>query len=208
MKISHASTDAGRAAIRDYILLKKSCDPNFRVIDIGGAVNGWTKDFVDCVVDINSADSDNNFKFDICVDQEWTRLLNFVEARGKFDYCICTHTLEDLYNPITSLKFIPRIAKQGIITMPSAKLELSRVESNHWLGYIHHRWIFDQVDGKMLIIPKLNFLESIVTPFDSEKTEISYEWTNDIDYVMFMDNYLGPTLDHVIAEYQTLIAKL
>jgi hypothetical protein len=209
MIISKGSISDGRKYVTDVVLNKKSQNSKFKVIDIGGAVNGWTKSFVDFLVDINAPDSANNLKIDICVESEWTKLKSIVEQHGKFDYCVCTHTLEDLYNPLTALKYMPEIAHSGIITMPDAKTELSHVESSKWLGYIHHRWIFDHEADNMLIIPKLNFLEAIVTqPFDKQTNEIRFEWDNKIDHKLFMNNYLGPTVNHVVSQYQQFITTL
>jgi len=209
MIISKGPINEGRKYISDIVLDKKIQNNNFKVIDIGGAVNGWTKPFVDFLVDINASDSVNNLKFDICVDSEWGKLKAIVDQQGKFDYCICTHTLEDLYNPLSALKYMPEIAHSGIITMPDARTELSHIESSKWLGYIHHRWIFDREADKMLIIPKLNFLEAIVTqPFDNQTNEIRYEWNNKIEHKLFMDNYLGPSVNHVVSKYQQFITAL
>ena len=209
MKISKGSISDGRNYISTYVSNKKKENSSFRVIDIGGAVNGWTQPFVDFLVDINAPETEKNLKIDICIESEWDKLKKIVSDQGKFDYCICTHTLEDLYNPLTPLMKIPEIANSGIITMPDAKTELSHVESSKWLGYIHHRWIFDVEDNKMLIVPKLNFIDSLVQhPSVSTPAEIRYEWSDTIEYKMFMNNYLGPTVKTVIAHYTDFIKNL
>jgi hypothetical protein len=209
MKITNGPILEGRDYILNLINEEKKINPNYRVIDIGGVVNGWTRPVADFVVDINSVNSNNSLNIDICAESQWDLLLDVVKKQGKFDYCICTHTLEDLYNPFSALKFIPQIANKGIVTMPDAKTELSRIENPGWLGYIHHRWIFDHTDERMLIIPKLNFLESIVTEsFQKHPTEIRYEWETEISFDIFMDNYLGPDVKTVINKYTNLINQL
>jgi hypothetical protein len=209
MKISKGSISDSRDYVLNLIKTEKEKNSNYRVIDIGGVVNGWTRSFADFVVDINSVNSDTSLSIDICIESHWDLLFEVVKKQGKFDYCICTHTLEDLYNPFSALKFIPQIANKGIITMPDASTELSRIENSGWLGYIHHRWIFDSIDEKMLIVPKLNFLESIVKEsFQKNPTEIRYEWENEIPFDVFMNNYLGPNVKTVINEYTTLINRL
>jgi hypothetical protein len=209
MKISKGLVVDGRDYVLNLIKTEKEKNLNYRVIDIGGVVNGWTRPVADFIVDINSVNSDNSLNIDICVESQWDSLLDVVKKQGKFDYCICTHTLEDLYNPFAALKFIPQIANKGIITMPDAKTELSRIENPGWLGYIHHRWIFDHTNERMLIIPKLNFLESIVAEsFQKNPTEIRYEWESKIPFDIFMNNYLGPNVKTVINEYTTLINQL
>lgn len=210
MKISFGTVQNSRQATFDKIARLKT-SLSFKVIDIGGAVNGWSKDIADMVVDKNIEPSENSMQVDICVFGEWQKILNYVELNGMYDYAICTHTLEDIYNPFLALDFLPKIAKSGIITMPSLRTELSKVESNNWLGYLHHRWIFDTIDDKMLIIPKLELLSSLVgnsIRFDPYQEEIRYEWDGSIPYKIFMDNYLGPSPDAVINSYKSLINKL
>jgi len=209
MKISNGAIEYGRNYITNSILGKKNKNPNYRVIDIGGGVTGWARPFTDMLIDIHVGSDTKSMSFDICQDSEWDKLFDLVEKEGKFDYCICTHTLEDIYNPIVALKNMPKVAKAGIITMPCARTELSYIESNSWLGFIHHRWIYDTVDGSMLVIPKLNFLDSVVTtPFDPILSEIRYEWETVIPYKIFMNNYLGPDVNTVINSYKELIKKL
>ena len=161
------------------------------------------------LVDINVESTANSISIDICKESDWRKLHDLVEQQGKFDYCICTHTLEDIYNPIVALDNMPKIAKSGIITMPCARTELSHIENSSWLGFIHHRWIYDIDGNTMLVIPKLNFLDSIVTsPFEPNLTEIRYEWSETIPYKIFMNNYLGPNVNTVISKYQELIKNL
>lgn len=199
---------------RNYILHKvkeHKTYSKFTVVDIGGvAGGGWTSDIADMIIDKNTIDTENSIQMDICIYPEWDKVLSYVETNGKFDYAICTHTLEDVYNPFTTLDILPKIAKAGIITMPSLRTELSKVESNNWLGYLHHRWIFDIIDDKMLIIPKLELLSSMVKnsiKFIPVQEEIRYEWDKTIPYEIFMNNYLGPTASVVINSYNALINK-
>jgi hypothetical protein len=106
---------------------------------------------------------------------------------------------------------LPKIAKAGVITMPSIRSELSRPESPTWIGYIHHRWIFDQQDSIMLIIPKLELLGALVwnsIRYIPASEEIVYHWRDTIPYSMFMNNYLGPDSATVVEEYQKIIENI
>ena len=198
-----------REYILTYIKTQKSLNPNYKVIDLGGTVAGWTHEVVDTVVDINSENNEKNISADLCNHHDWHKLLNHIEKNGMYDYAICSHTLEDLYDPIMALKWFPKIARAGMITMPSIRTELSRLEYP-WLGYLHHRWIFDQEDGKMFIIPKLGLLEHIVPgmQFNNNVFEILYEWENDIPFKLFMNNYLGPTDQVTLDAYLKLINNI
>ena len=211
LNINYGQIQDSRNWIISNVTQCKIMRPELRVIDIGGNAIGWTKDIVDMVVDINSPENEKNIRIDICNVFEWNKLLEHVLKQGKYDYAICTHTLEDIYNPIVAIELLPKISHAGIITMPSIRTELSRIESLDWIGYIHHRWIFDQIKGEMLVIPKICLLEGLVGntihhKFETE--EIRFQWSDVIPYKMFMDNYLGPNADTVINEYKNLIKLL
>ena len=210
MQITFGTVNNSRNQILQKIIEEKQ-NSVFRVVDVGGVVNGWSKEVVDLVIDKNTTDTKKSMQIDICVYNDWNKILDDVTINGLYDYAICTHTLEDVYNPFTALEMLPKIAKAGVITMPSLRSELSKVESNDWIGFIHHRWIFDVNNGEMLIIPKLEFLSSLVKDtikFIPSQEEIRYEWSGHIPYQIFMDNYLGPDANTVLTEYKKLINKL
>lgn len=222
MKISYGSLAAGREYIIQYIKHKKLNNNNFSVIDVGGiALNGqddmsgtqsWSREVADVVVDINAPDDRTDcVAMDICDHKQWSKLETVVEQRGRFDYAICTHTLEDIYNPVLVLEKLPVIAKAGVIAVPSARTELSVAENIQWLGYMHHRWIFDQQDGEMLIAPKLTWIEQRYRGrfmFKPDLEEIRYEWQDQIPFRMLMNNYLGPTASVVLAEYDRMVRNI
>jgi hypothetical protein len=208
LKISYLKTGVSRKRVLSEVAAAKAENPNYRVIDIGGDAIGWSAPIVDMVVDINSEPSDKTMKFDICKVSEWDRLLERVARDGLYDYAICTHTLEDVYNPFTALELLPKIARAGIITMPSFITELSRIESKSYLGFIHHRWIFDKEGDEMLVVPKLSMLETLVEDTikqDLDRDEICYEWEGSIEYCHFMNNFLGPHNYAVINEYTKFV---
>lgn len=209
LNISYGTTEDFRNKVINYVKYQKSINPKFRVIDIGGEMGGWTRDIVDNVIDINSSNTEKGIVLDICNSNHWFSLLDRIEKQGMYDYAICSHTLEDLYDPVLTIKWLPKIAKSGVITMPSIRTELCRLTAQTpWLGFLHHRWIFDQRDGQMLLIPKLNFLEHILPVGFSYKHhlfEIQYEWRETIPFELFMNNYLGPNDQTVIKNYKEFI---
>ena len=192
-------------------LTKLRSEGSYTVVDVGGTHGGsWSSSVTDMVIDIN-AHGPGAMNLDICNYESWKELESMVAVTGKFNYSICTHTLEDLYDPIITLKKLPKIAERGIITMPSILTELSNIESSRWLGYIHHRWIFHEENGKMLIIPKLSLIESVAKNRFKHKehlSEIIFEWENEINYDIFMNNYLGPNANIVLREFCKLIDKV
>jgi hypothetical protein len=162
------------------------------------------------IVDINVSDTQLTLKADICQEKDYAKIISFVELHGLFDYCICTHTLEDLYNPFPALNYMPRIALAGVITMPTMTDELSPVQSLRWNGYIHHRWIFEFLDEKIFIIPKIRSLEVFIRSKMSsvKSTEIRFDWQGAIPYEIFMNNYLGPDLKTVSSELKMVLGRL
>jgi hypothetical protein len=201
LQVSFDVINGSRQKIQDHILEEKNKNPDFTVVDIGGQIGDRREGLVDFIADINAEDSYNSMKFDVCSEQNLDELMH----KGRFDFAICTHTLEDVCYPIAALEWLPSIARSGIITMPSASLELTRNVEGPWLGYIHHRWIFDYVDGRMLVVPKINALETMILGdglgFKNDQTEIQFWWTTDIEFDVFMDNYLGPNVNTIYNSY-------
>lgn len=66
-----------------------------------------------------------------------------------FDYVICSHTLEDIRDPVRVCREIARIGKAGYIETPGAAIEVTRgIESSLWCGWHHHRWLVrEEADG-------------------------------------------------------------
>ncbi len=152
MPIIKKSDENIRAEVLAYLKDKKAADPAYRVIDVGGAVNPWADEYVDAYVDINSfATSKRLFSGDISCPKVWEEI-----GRERFDFSICTHTLEDIRDPGFVIGKLLSVSKAGFIATPNKHTELSCVESAYWTGYCHHRWIFSVVDDATLrIFPKL-----------------------------------------------------
>jgi hypothetical protein len=210
IKCTYTNTAKSKVEIIEHIKNRKFANPSFKVIDIGGGVNGWTKDIADLVVDINVEDTDKTLKADICNELDYEKILSYVKANGIFDYCICTHTLEDLYNPFPALKNMPKFALGGVITMPSMTDELSPVQNLAWNGYFHHRWMYEYLDESIFIIPKIYGIEAFISSKMSKTkgSEIKFEWEGSIPFSIFMNNYLGPDISTYQKELKIVLEKL
>ena len=207
MNISFGEVMEGRQLIADYVIYQKSKKP-FTVIDVGGSATGWSLPIAAAFVDINKVDTfKTQFVVDICKQDSWNDLLLYVAMNGKFDFSICTHTLEDIYNPYLVLDHLPLIAKSGIISMPSIKTELNFVESLNWSGFLHHRYLFGHKQNKIVIVPKLPVIEKLTKQTLNVVEEIRYQWDNSIQYEVFMDNYLGPNTDTVLKRLEQFIKE-
>lgn len=195
MHITYGTIEQSRAAIIDHINSNRAMNPGYRVIDLGGvAGGGWSNGYCDMIVDIRAANSDNAMSIDLCRPDTWGPLWADIEQHGLYDFAICNHTLEDLYNPFPVLDNLSKIARRGMITTPSISTELAHLpESPEWRGYYHHRWIFDQVDDKIIAIPKLGLIELAEDWPDTyvpQIQEVRFEWIGSVDYTEFSGNYL------------------
>lgn len=152
-----------------------------RCIDIGGA-NSFAHGFLDAVVDIRDPQASATHKFIGNIDEPeiWDKIMQHVAKYGKWDYAICTHTLEDINNPVYAARMIEQIANAGIIVEPSKYRELSRF-SGSFRGYIHHRWIFDIRKGQLVALPKINYIEDAYFNCDLIAEELIVEWKGSID---------------------------
>ncbi|MDB5353356.1 MAG: methylase [Planctomycetota bacterium] len=80
-------------------------------------------------------------------------------ADKSIDFCTCSHTLEDLRDPLWLCHEMIRVAKRGYIEVPSMAFELSRGrEPGVPVGLSHHKWIVDVTGSGVTFIPKLHFV--------------------------------------------------
>lgn len=207
-------SNGDRSDLIKYILNKKKIG-KFSVVDIGGSVNSWSAPYVDAVVDFNKLEVNNtNIKFfncDITHPNSYKEILDYVNKNGKFDFCICTHTLEDIMNPVYVCEKICEISNEGYIAFPSKFRELSRFEcGNNYRGYIHHRWIFKVKNNeKIIAYPKINLIENNpifdkIANFSENIKDLSFYWNKTIEIEYINNNYLGPNPSAVIDYYNDL----
>ena len=164
------------------------------VLDVGGAMGAWPNATAQHFYkrDVLTAYMDYNAKSSIGVSLdtgallfggnmsnywEWAEILEHVQSHGKFEFCICTQTLEDIRDPVTVLHMLPKVAERGYIDIPSKYLELTKgCEGNtldpktdipDWgihspiYGFTGHRWIMNMIDNVLWVLPKLPFIEVI-----------------------------------------------
>lgn len=125
-----------------------------RVLDIGG----WAKPLprADWVADLlpyetrglygAEDDTPERFsaetwlQFDICATEPWPFEDDF------FDFAVCSHTLEDVRDPIRVCRELSRVAKAGYVEVPAAVEELTWGVHGPWVGWTHHHWICEGED--------------------------------------------------------------
>lgn len=171
-----------------------------RILDIGGSSKQRQGVVVDTLVDLHRPENDAYWpsklqakhfvKVDICREK-----LPFADK--EFDFCFCTHTLEDLYNPFLVIDEMSRVAKRGLIITPSrgADMVFSHFDLTDWRtgprrvpGQAHHKWFFENKSGTMVITPKnyplLYTPEFHVAGWTGEP-EFVYFWDGAIKYRVF-----------------------
>jgi hypothetical protein len=62
---------------------------------------------------------------------------------GQFDFAVCSHTLEDIRDPVFACQELQRVAKAGYVEVPSRIEEHMTGLNGDWAGWSHHHWVCD-----------------------------------------------------------------
>jgi hypothetical protein len=217
-------SNGDRNNIVSYLKNMKETNPDYKIIDVGGTYEGWSWSLLDAIVDINECKdkSIKQFQFNICDHDSWGELLEYVDKNGKFDFVICSHTLEDISNPLLVTQQLTKIAKAGYIAIPSKFIELSKnlkdinfeilVSDNRFRGYMHHRWIFQIEDGEFVGYPKLPFLEADtffdgIAKLDLNIRDLSFIWTDKIELKIVNNDFMGPGSQSIVNMFRVGLSK-
>jgi len=142
--------EASAKRIRDML------DDDALVLDIGG----WGKPFTraDWVVDQmpyetrglygRDGDDDERFSAATWVERDICDRQPFPFDDDYFDFVICSHTLEDIRDPIWVCAEINRVGKAGYLEVPSRLEEQTYGVHGPWVGWSHHRWLVDVSPGR------------------------------------------------------------
>ena len=150
------------------------------------------------ILDIGCGYSANEFAKTICDVQDLSKFYegkNFVKLEKKqlpfkdnqFDFVIASHVLEHVEDFKFFINELERISKKGYIELPT-KLEDNLVFENKK----DHLWHmdFNDVDSKLTISKKLQFVEPVLTVSMAHKLRKNFKssfilelyWENKIDY--------------------------
>jgi len=131
--------------------LERMLDDSALVLDIGG----WGRPLAraDWVVDhmpyetrgLYGRDGDGAERFtrDTWVVRDIADRAPFPFTDKQFDFVVCSHTLEDIRDPIWVCSEINRIGKAGYLETPSRLEEQSYGIQGPWVGWGHHRWLVE-----------------------------------------------------------------
>ena len=121
------------------------------VLDVGG----WAKPFsrADWVLDLlphatrglyGERDPDRErFTSETWIQRDICAREPFPFADDEIDFAVCSHTLEDVRDPVWVCSELSRVAKAGYIEVPSRLQEQCRGVHGPWVGWSHHHWLVD-----------------------------------------------------------------
>ncbi len=76
-----------------------------------------------------------------------------------FDFVVCSHTMEDVRDPLAVCAEILRVGKGGYIEVPSRAFESTRgIERPNLAGLSHHRWLIDIGDNGIDFLQKYGLI--------------------------------------------------
>ena len=78
---------------------------------------------------------------------------------NQLDFAVCSHTLEDVRDPIFVCSELNRVAKAGYIEVPSRLEEQTYGFQGPWTGWSHHRWLIDVEGGEITFVHKSAVVE-------------------------------------------------
>ncbi|HEX6903875.1 MAG TPA: methyltransferase domain-containing protein [Thermoanaerobaculia bacterium] len=92
---------------------------------------------------------------DICSSDPWP----FTDK--QFDFAICSHTLEDLRDPLRVCRELNRVAKAGYIEVPSRLHEsIMGLERPGQVGLSHHRWLIEIAGNHIRFMQKYHMIHA------------------------------------------------
>jgi hypothetical protein len=131
--------------------------PDDVVLDIGGWGRPLTR--ADWVLDIMPWETRGLYGRDGPLPERFTRetwIQRDICSREPYpfgdkelDFVVCSHTLEDVRDPVFVCSEMIRIARAGYIEVPSRLEEQAYGFQGPWAGWSHHRWLIDITDGRI-----------------------------------------------------------
>ena len=139
-----------------------------------------------------------------------------------FDFCFCSHLLEDIRDPIFACKEMIRVSKSGYIETPSrareifSKSRFFRLKSFFGkipqIGFYHHRWfvelknnelIFTAKDGRLYINSERYIKRSeLGRKMTEDESALFFFWNNEFK---FKENFISEDMSELsIFKKQTL----
>lgn len=194
-----------------------------KILDVGGSMKQHDKLKVDTIVDILRPEEAPYLKTKLRA-RDFIRVditqEKFPFKNKEFDFCLCTHTLEDLASPFLAIKEMARVAKRGLIITPSMGQDMvfTHIDLTNWRtgprrvpGLAHHKWLFYKKNNKVHILPKnyplLYSGEFHFTRWLGEE-ELVYYWEKEIKHKEIKDLNFHLLIDEYRSFVKTNRSKL
>jgi Methyltransferase domain len=137
------------------------------MLDVGGAMKPFNR--ADWIMDAlpyeergalgSIGDGAERFSADTWARRDFCDREPWPFADKQFDFAICSHTLEDVRDPIWMCSELNRVAKAGYIEVPSRLEEQTYGFQGPWTGWSHHRWLIDVADNHITFVHKSAVVE-------------------------------------------------
>jgi hypothetical protein len=133
------------------------------VLDVGGWAHPWPR--ADWVLDLLPYETRDLYgtpdpaaeRFghatwvvrDVCAREPWPW------PEGFFDFVVCSHTLEDVRDPVWVCEEMERVGKAGYVEVPSRVEDQTYAIQGPWVGWGHHHWLCERAaDGTLQFVFK------------------------------------------------------
>jgi Methyltransferase domain len=127
----------------------------------------------------------------------------------QFDFSICSHTLEDVRDPLFVCAELMRVSKAGYIEVPSRLEEQSYGFQGPWVGWGHHHWLIELDGDELTFVFKHHVLHGRASDhfpagfrdsLTDEQRVLSLWWNDSFRFRerIFLD---GPSLDSYLSEF-------
>ena len=146
------------------------------VLDVGGAMKPFNR--ADWIMDAlpyeergalgSIGDGAERFSRETWVMRDFCSREPWPFEDKQVDFVICSHTLEDVRDPIWMCSEFDRIAKAGYIEVPSRLEEQTYGFQGPWTGWSHHRWLIDVDAGEITFVHKSSVVEREDSHFPTE----------------------------------------
>ncbi|HWC85737.1 MAG TPA: methyltransferase domain-containing protein [Solirubrobacteraceae bacterium] len=138
---------------------------------------------------------------DICARDRWP----FTD--GQFDFSVCSHTLEDVRDPVFVCGELVRVSRAGYIEVPSRLEEQSYGFQGPWVGWGHHHWLIEMDGAEITFVFKHHVMHGRTSDhfpagfrdtLSAEERVLYMFWTGGFSYRerVFLD---APSLDSYLA---------
>jgi Methionine biosynthesis protein MetW len=111
-------------------------------------------------------------------------------ADKELDYVICSHTLEDLRDPLWVCSEMIRIGKRGYVEVPSRLWESCRGNETGIAGLSHHRWLIEIEGTRIRFVQKFHRIHnwecslpaSVLKSLSEEQSVTWLYWDDAFEY--------------------------